>query len=253
MNINLGNNLFGRLAFALLIFSSTACFGQNKPDSSTDGNLQIAPTPSVNAQKCRSQEEAEKAKPPAEQKSSPLNEAAFRRDLTTVKKLLKQNADPNEKDSYGKTPLLNALSTRILEPMTMNPTRSAAMLRDEQKNLRSQPLIVKQLLDSGADVNLSGFLGATPLIEAVFLPQSSVYVLEILSLLDRHQADLNLQDDLNFTALMYAVREKKPELVKFLLAHHARTDLKGCAGETALSIAQNAKNNEIMQILQNVK
>ncbi|MBO6509186.1 MAG: ankyrin repeat domain-containing protein [Roseibium sp.] len=60
-------------------------------------------------------------------------------------------------------------------------------------------------------------------------------------LLLENGADANLQGDIGYTPLHYAVMAQNRDLVAILLQHGARTDLASEFGETALSLARERK------------
>lgn len=262
MNTSLNKRLYRSSVFSFalaFVVTSISCFAQDKSVSTstnsenavnvgTSQNLQVAPAPQNDDKiKCRPLEETKNLPPSSERKKSQLGDAAFARNLSAVKKLLKQKVDPNEKDFYENTPLIMALSIRVLESKTMPPGIDSSIERDNLKTKRFQPLIVKELLENKADPNIKGYLGKTPIITTVFGGDDP---LKLLALLIKYKADVDAQDDKNFTALMHAVSRNKPEIVKFLLKNGARRDLTGCLGETALSIAQENNDAKMISLLQ---
>ena len=266
MNTNLAANygfirliyLFALVLLTLLPCSCTA--QQNKPATPKSPIRQATPVAEIspgtsNAEpvKCKSREEIETERPTAEWKGSELNKAILRRDVAAVKRLLKQNADPNEKDNHDDPPLINAVrGMKITEPV--KPGESKDVRRGKlEKEAQAQVQIVEALLKSGADTSLRGYLGSTPLIESAFWVYNSNYTVKILTLLIRHKADINAQDERGFTALINAVYAGKPETVKFLLAQGANAELTTCEDESALTIAQSRKAADIVALLQSAK
>ena len=61
--------------------------------------------------------------------------------------------------------------------------------------------------------------------------------------------DMNIPDQFKFTPLIQAVLKERTELVRFLVQAGANMNFKDCDGETALEIAQESKNKEIIEIL----
>jgi ankyrin repeat protein len=77
--------------------------------------------------------------------TTPLHAAAFKRHLEVASLLLKNRAEPNSLDKMARTPLYKAI--RLGQPVEMESSLEIARL----------------LVNSGADVNLSGNDGWTPL------------------------------------------------------------------------------------------
>lgn len=119
--------------------------------------------------------------------------------------------------------------------------------------------VIRALLEKGASPNVYG-MGTTPFLLAAGVnpyggrgggggPAST----EILDLMIEHGADVNAQvtgvlsysmrvsrnvsDDEGTSALHYAVASANPELVRYLLDHGARTDLRDWSDRTPLDIA----------------
>jgi hypothetical protein len=66
----------------------------------------------------------------------------------------------------------------------------------------------------------------------------------------RRGVDVNHQDGQGSTPLMAAAWHGHPEVVKLLLRHGARTDLKDREGETALSLARKQRRWDVLRLLQ---
>jgi ankyrin repeat protein len=90
--------------------------------------------------------------------------------------------------------------------------------------------LVKYLLKKGADVNAGEYRSPSPLHLA-----QSVAVAKVLL---AHGADVKAIDYYGDTPLHYAVRDKRVDLVKLLLAHHAKYDIANRDGLTALDLAR---------------
>jgi len=263
MNINLANRVSIRLVYSLVLALAAvlpiSCIAQSKPKTTDAPIAQTSPsTQNANTVKCKSPEEIANFRPPSEWKGSELNHAVIYQDLTAVKKLLKQKVALDEKDNYGNTPLTNALRLPVRESKVMAPGVDEQLSRDMKKDRKLAVTMARELLKSGADVNLRGFLGNTPLIEVVSQFYSPDNIMNLLNMFIKYKPDVNLQNEQGFTALMYAARNGRTEAVKFLLARGADAKLTNCAGETALSIAQSSKSNEaiskdLIKILQGTK
>jgi len=105
----------------------------------------------------------------------------------------------------------------------------------------------------GKGANVDGTLadGKTALIWAA--SNGHIEVVKVL-LNWRPGANVNAADHLGFTALMAAVlgydKEKTLEVVKLLLAAGANVDAKNVKGWTALKLATDAGNTEVVMLLQ---
>jgi len=118
--------------------------------------------------------------------------AAHRDDLDTAELLIRAGANVNAANDYGVTPLSLACTNR-----------SAAML--------------EKLLKAGANPNAALWTGETPLMTC-----ASTGSLEGVKLLLAHGADANVKENQEGqTALMWAVADKQPEIVRALVERGA--------------------------------
>lgn len=103
---------------------------------------------------------------------------------------------------------------------------------------------VKELIESGVNVNFLDGSGSTPLISASAVGQTAIvkYLLE-------HKADINAQNIEGFTALMMAAVNNYPEIVKLLLKADANWALRDNQGKTALDLARKKGHKEIVCML----
>jgi ankyrin repeat protein len=66
--------------------------------------------------------------------------------------------------------------------------------------------------------------------------------------------DLNIQEDgTGYTALHLAVQHKRPDIISILLKHGVRTDIKDCAGNSALDLANDFADKSMTVLLQNAE
>lgn len=115
-----------------------------------------------------------------------LHKAAYNGDIELVRKILKNNANPDERDSFGGTAL------------------HAAMF---QKNTE----IITLLIDYGFDVNAQGLSnGYTPLHDAVWANN-----LEAVKSLLKHGARANIRGKDGLTPCEKALKENKKEIVEY--------------------------------------
>jgi ankyrin repeat protein len=133
---------------------------------------------------------------------TPLLQAADQRHADMVRYLLTRGASVNVRAGYGQTPLTAAILGAVF-------TRGPEGDRDDT---------VHALLDGGADVDLPGESGWTPLMTAVFQGDAN-----LVQLLIRKGADLAIRDAKGKTALDYADEREAREL-RNILVHGRTTD-----------------------------
>jgi ankyrin repeat protein len=143
-----------------------------------------------------------------------------------VEVLLAAGADPKSKDGRGNTPFMMAFFSGHMD-------------------------VAEMLLAKGVDVNATGQADISPLQTA-----SSICSPEKLQWLVDHGAKVNQVTQLEYggqTALMTAVRVGQTECVKKLLELGANPHLKVKSGETAVSVAKETENAEVIALLAAVK
>lgn len=113
--------------------------------------------------------------------------------------------------------------------------------------LHKQESAVQFLLNNGAEINvLCGFLiYMTPLSYAT----KEEHLAVVKMLLDKN-ADVNIQDFRNDTALMWAARVGNKEIAEMILQKKPNTGLKNNGGETALDIAIKKGHREIQELIE---
>jgi ankyrin repeat protein len=124
-------------------------------------------------------------------------------DLDSARLLVRAGADAKRADRYGVTPLYLACSNG-----------NAAMIR--------------LLLDAGADPNAPDPTGETPLMTAAKIGNLDAVAL----LLDRGALVDTRDPEFQQTALMVAVRENHPDVVRLLVERHADVNAKTRTGRT---------------------
>lgn len=170
----------------------------------------------------------------------PLITASYEDDLERVTLLLRQGADPNQRDDGGMRALdLAALHGNI--EVVRRLLSAGADVRATTENgssvlfwldFDSTPELVGLLVSAGAEVNHRDDAGNTPLIRAAEQDNAAL----IRSLLNAG-AQLNDQNDDGDSALMAAAKYGSVRAVKALLAKGADHNLRNLLGQDALHLA----------------
>ena len=205
--------------------------------------------------------------------------AAALGDVATITRLLDTGISPNAPDPFGWTPLRFAVRYGQKDATTLLLARGAQLYTDPKERgtmlsiaaERDDPEMAAYLLDHGA-ANLAndGPFALTVAaraghIETVrFLLDRGVDVntnsgaalreartgaLDLLSLLIERGANVNLCPQNGYTALMNACINGKLETVMLLLSHGADTDRRSPERQTALQIAIENEEDEIIEAL----
>jgi uncharacterized protein len=150
-----------------------------------------------------------------------LAEEAESGDEGSVNSWLREGADPNEQDSYGYTPLINASALGRLNA-------------------------VKQLVQSGADINRTGPFGFSAMQAAAQNGHR-----EVVSYLLRNGADINLQNSDLDTSMHLAIRAQRIEIVYMLLRNGANPRIEGFNRKNCIQCAQDCGLNDLAETLRN--
>lgn len=186
-------------------------------------------------------------------------EAAEAGDLTTVQELIRRDANVvSSTNDKGYTALHIATIegfTDIVEYLLRNgadinrPTAS-------DKSSRSTPLhcaayngqleCVRLLLSKGANIEAKEMNGCTPLHIASYIGHNAV-----VEFLISKGANLEARDEKNgATPLFWAVAAGKKDVVETIVSKGALVNVKDKNGETPLSLATQAKNQELAALLE---
>jgi len=157
-------------------------------------------------------------------------DAAMRRDLDTVKALLRQGVDVNAAQGDGMTALHwaathgDAALTEALLYAGANVRATSRLGRHTALHVASRAgaaAVVRALVERGADVNAITSTGATALMFAAQTGQ----VAAVAALLDA-KADVNAVESANGqSALMFAATADRAEVVALLVARGAKADV----------------------------
>jgi ankyrin repeat protein len=150
-------------------------------------------------------------------------------DLKTAERLLASGLDPDSRDRFGRTLLINAATlgnpeiASLLLSYHANPN---AKREPDGSRFESTPLqcaaragnleMARLLINAGADVNAKGKPGLTPLSFAVLSGR-----LDMIRLLIEEGAEVNTRDAEGVSPLDHAAWQGSLDMVAMLLAHGA--------------------------------
>ena len=103
---------------------------------------------------------------------------------------------------------------------------------------------VKELIESGVDINQLDDEDDTPLISAIYFNQE-----EIVKMLIEAGADLDIQDSFGRTALFWACNKNMALLVQTLIKKCVNLDFVDNNGDTALTVSSICHYMEIVKLL----
>ena len=185
-------------------------------------------------------------------KAVPLHLAAKGGHDSTVKKLLVHGVVLNAKNGDEHTALHLAASegrTRVVKRLLKFGADVNARNRDENTPLhlaaaKGNARVVRQLLNHDADVSAKDKDGETPLHWAAIVGDTRV-----VSQLLNHDADVNARNREQRTPLHEAVAFGRGQVVAQLLDHGADFRCQTMAGNTALDLATNQHQQEVISLL----
>jgi len=157
-----------------------------------------------------------------------LLDAVMNDEIGEVRRLLRLNADINEVDSLGNTPLARAVSYGFTDIATL-------------------------LIQSGAKIDCQNKAGNTPLMIAIFTSYAPERTTMIRQLLGKG-ASLDIKNNRNETALDIAVMQARPSIVDLLkqtIAEHKRLAEEFARAAEAKRREQIEKNQQQLKDLAN--
>lgn len=190
--------------------------------------------------------------------ATPLHEAIELNNLEVAKYLLNQGADPNICDDQGVLPLHFAADRGFLEIATLLLDKTPIDSKDHcgvtvlgYAAIKGQKDMVNFLVERGADVNAGGVEGRLMISKLPWHWAAEFGQLEVLQIL-RNKIDIDVTDDKNWTALLYATAQGHIEVVRFLLEEEADPKIGTIMfGLTPLHIAATKGDIQIVELLIN--
>lgn len=187
-----------------------------------------------------------------------LIQAAERKELETIKRLIDEGVDINIKDSDGRTATM--IATYNNDVTTAKVLIEAGADVNIQDDMKNNPFlyagaegyidILKLTIKAGADPSITNRYGGTALIPA----SEHGYVDVIKELLTNTDTDVNHVNDLGWTALLEAIilndgDEKQQQTVQLLIDYGADVNIPDKNNVTPLQHAREEGFKEIEQIL----
>ena len=170
-----------------------------------------------------------------------LLDAVLKRDRNAVRELLKSQSDVNTAQPDGSTALMLAAERQDVEiadlliraRANVNAANEYGATALSVACATGNVALIERLLDAHADPNAPLLSGETPLMTAV--DKGDIRTATVLL---AHGAEVNAKETKGGqTALMWAVANRFPELVKLLLDHGADARARSAGGFTSLLFA----------------
>jgi len=157
--------------------------------------------------------------------NNPWTELIDKNDVDGLMKLLEEGADPNQiTDEHFMRPLHDCLFNESVDTMRL-------------------------LVENGADPYICTDIGYSLLHSAAYLD----YPDQVAAFLLDQEVDPNFRDAYGWTALHHAIYQNQVSYIKLLLTRGANPHIPTSKGETAFTMAEESKNNEIISLLEAAK
>ena len=182
--------------------------------------------------------------------STPLHVAVTQGNLTLTKLLLENGALPDCADANG-TPLQQAMGLdecNSLQIIEMLLSHNANPNFKDHSNIpspmhmaaaRSSGVIIKSLLRKGGNIDVTDFMGETPLHKAIRFRRD----IEIINLLLEHGASVSSSNNQGDTALHLAVLHSVDSVIQFLMKSGADCAIANLDNVTPATLAQRIGRN----------
>ena len=184
---------------------------------------------------------------------TPLHISSFSNKPEMVSLLIENNADINDQDVNGLTPLHTALINKAYE--------SALILNSANNNLDNSLTsegdtilhtcimagysdLFTAFLSKGADINKQNDDGETPILYAIKAGN-----LDFCKSLIDNGADINTPTKDGSTPIHYAAIEEHTSILQLLLNNDVKVNVKDEDGETPLHLAANSGSKEVLKLL----
>jgi len=180
----------------------------------------------------------------------------------------------NERDKNGMTALMLAVIRQdkpFAERLILRGANVNALARDKWENsalhialLHDRPNMLKLLLKNNANPNLANAGGLTPIFYILALrrdhligsevadAKTDTIVFEVIQDLMKARANINAQDQEGYTLLHRAIYLHATDIAIFLIDFYGKKinfGLRTKSGKTAYALAQEAKNQKVMQAI----
>ncbi|MBV6881053.1 ankyrin repeat domain-containing protein [Epilithonimonas ginsengisoli] len=175
--------------------------------------------------------------------TTPLSCASGKNSCSTelMQFLIEKGAKINPNNKYGRTPLIEAVSSNCIEKVKFLVEKGANVNQKSDGAGGVSPLseavwetnfeITKYLVENGADVNIQKDNGDTALLEAVWNEKNY----NAVNLLIQKGADVNKTNDDKQTPLLKAIQYNHYDIAVLLLKNGAGTDVTDFYGHTIQS------------------
>ena len=193
--------------------------------------------------------------------------AASKNNLSSVEILVNKGADMNIQNKQGRNPLMIACNQEARSYVKLLVERGVDTNLQDNEGLtaliiaseRGEAEIIELLTSrSQAKVDLQDHKGKTALMHIVESLKKSEQLFEqfgakVITLLIEYGANIDLQDNSGWSALMMACQNGHVKLSSMLLDKGANSSLKNNEGLTAFDIAKSSKNRDLFSLFSKLR